>query len=271
LPSQRFWAWKVAVPLPLLRRFALEKADAFARTSVRSIEQIMRDVALHDLIQRWVARAEFNTSDRGLTVEIRTVPASAIPLLFETEGDPSATKTSRGPDRRSPGHRAPAVRMNQSTGRRKTGTKATGPALQGTPLHPSVRTLPRGAYATRLLQHRMSEVEIMPRHATSTSYGGKQGNVPKGSDQARPGHGRPSKYIRDRAAWSWEQRIPILERIADGKDAQAAIAVMRELRAVGFADRHEHTGVDAGPFQVCSSADGGWSLKFLVRKVCGKV
>jgi hypothetical protein len=44
----------------------------------------------------------------------------------------------------------------------------------------------------------------------------------------------------------------MLERIADGKDAHAAIAAMRELRAVGFAERHEHTGVEGAPIQMWS-------------------
>ena len=60
------------------------------------------------------------------------------------------------------------------------------------------------------------------------------------------GPGRPSKYVRDRAAWSWEQRIPRLEKIADGKLSEGSIAdslaAMRELRAVGFAERVEHSG-----------------------------
>jgi hypothetical protein len=42
----------------------------------------------------------------------------------------------------------------------------------------------------------------------------------------------------------------MLERIADGNDPQAAIAAMRELRAVGFADHHEHSGGDGAPIQV---------------------
>lgn len=76
------------------------------------------------------------------------------------------------------------------------------------------------------------------RRANATSFGGIAGNP-----QNRNGSpGRPSKYVRERAAWSWEQRIPQLEKFADGDDAQDAIAAMRELRAVGFADRVEHSG-----------------------------
>jgi hypothetical protein len=39
----------------------------------------------------------------------------------------------------------------------------------------------------------------------------------------------------------------MLERIADGKDARAAIAAMRELRSVGFADRVESTVTNLTP------------------------
>ena len=47
----------------------------------------LKGPALRELIQRWVARAEFNTCDRGLTVEIRTVPALAKRISFKAEGE----------------------------------------------------------------------------------------------------------------------------------------------------------------------------------------
>ncbi len=35
----------------------------------------------------------------------------------------------------------------------------------------------------------------MPRHATATSFGGKQGNTPKGNNPKRPGPGRRPKSL----------------------------------------------------------------------------
>lgn len=99
----------------------------------------------------------------------------------------------------------------------------------------------------------------MPRRATSTSFGGIAGNPANRSGSI----GRPDDAIRAKARESWGQRIARLEKIADGinrKDAavaQASIAALREIRAVGFPDKHEHehTGENGGPIQVWHFGD----------------
>lgn len=92
----------------------------------------------------------------------------------------------------------------------------------------------------------------MPRRATSTSFGGIAGNPVNRSGSI----GRPDDAIRARARESWGQRLHRLERIVDGSFKKANvsdwISAMREIRAVGFPDKHEHehTGQDGGPIQV---------------------
>jgi hypothetical protein len=48
-----------------------------------STAKILRGPALRELIQRWVGRAEFNTSDRGLTVEPEPFQRSPVAFLLK--------------------------------------------------------------------------------------------------------------------------------------------------------------------------------------------
>ena len=102
----------------------------------------------------------------------------------------------------------------------------------------------------------------MPRRATATSFGGIAGNAKNRAGSI----GRPDDAIRARARESWGKRLHRLEKIADGsiKKAQVSdwIAAMREMRAVGFPDRHEVTGNDGGPIQVQVMIIGGREVKF---------
>lgn len=71
----------------------------------RAMAAELKGPALRELLARWIERAEFNTTTRELTVEIRRVPAAAVAAPtrsflsdlggFDTEGDPSKTKPSK--------------------------------------------------------------------------------------------------------------------------------------------------------------------------------
>jgi DNA invertase Pin-like site-specific DNA recombinase len=65
----------------------------------RTMAAELKGSALRELLQLWLKRAEFNTTTRELTMEIRRVPAMLqgvpSPTLFEAEGEPSSTKSGR--------------------------------------------------------------------------------------------------------------------------------------------------------------------------------
>jgi DNA invertase Pin-like site-specific DNA recombinase len=67
----------------------------------RTMAAELKGPALRELIARWIARAEFNTTTRELTMEIRRVPAVSmgqsltVSQGFVTEGEPSRTKPQR--------------------------------------------------------------------------------------------------------------------------------------------------------------------------------